>query len=172
MDNVIIENADLIFKNFSGKKGEFNPEGQRNFCVLLDKDIAEDMAKHGWNVKHLKPREEGDEPQAYIQVKVRFDNRPPNIVIVSSNGKSRIDESEVNMLDWAETQTVDINISPYEWERNGNKGVSAYLKSLYAVIETDPLEEKYVNPKDSAQSCIGGCGDCMVCDGNGSCQDD
>ena len=166
LDNVIIENAQLIFKNFSGRRGDFNPEGQRNFCVLLDDSQAEMLKKDGWNVKYLKPREEGDKEQAYLQVKVRFGNRPPNIVIVSSTGKSRIDESEVNLLDWAEIDNVDVNITPYEWNNNGNSGVAAYLKSMYVTIEQDPLEEKYVNAKDSALNSIGGCGGCDTCDGN------
>lgn len=167
MDNIIIEDAQLLFKNFSGRKGEYNPEGQRNFCVLLDDDVAKQLKKDGWNVKYLKPREEGDKEQAYLQVKIRFDNKPPNIVIVSSTGKSRIDESEVNILDWAETEHVDLNINPYEWHRpNGDSGITAYLKSMYVVIEQDPLEEKYMNAKDSALNSIGGCGDCGTCDGN------
>lgn len=166
LDNLIIEDAQLIFKNFSGRKGEFNPLGQRNFCVLLDDDIAKNLKKDGWNVKYLKPREEGDKEQAIIQVKVRFDKRPPNIVIVSSTGKSQIDESEVNLLDWAEIEHVDININPSEWENNGNHGIAAYLKSMYVTIEQDPLEEKYINSKDSALNSIGGCGNCDTCDGN------
>lgn len=172
MDNAIIENARLIYKNFSGKKGEFNPEGQRNFCILLDDDIAKQMEKDGWTIKYLKPLEEGDSPRPMIKVKIRFDNRPPKIVIVSSRGKSQIGEEEVNMLDWAEMKTVDVNLNPYEWERNGSSGVTAYLKSLYAVIESDPLEEKYEINTDSANGCIGGCGNCAICDNDGPCQDD
>lgn len=171
LDNIIIEDAQLLFKNFSGKKGEFNPEGHRNFCVLLDEDVAKQLKKDGWNVKYLKPREEGDKEQAYLQVKVRFDNRPPNIILVSSTGKSRIDESEVNLLDWAEMDNIDLNINPYEWHRpNGDSGITAYLKSMYVTIEQDPLEEKYVN-KDSALNTIGGCGECGTCEGK-NCRKD
>lgn len=173
LDNIIIENARIGFKNFSGKIGKFNPEGNRNFCVFLDEDIANKLKKDGWNVKYLKPREEGDKEQAYLQVKVRFENRPPNVVIKSSRGKSRIDESEVNMLDWAEIENVDLNISPYVYDFNGNKGVSAYLKSMFVTIEEDPLEMKYVNTPDSAENAIGGCGSCQVCEGNcGDCDGD
>lgn len=170
MNNLIIENAQLIFKNFSGTKGRFNPEGLRNFCVLLDSDVAKELKDDGWNVKYLRPREEGDEEQAYLQVKVRFDNRPPKIIIVSSTGKSQINEDEVNILDWAEIENIDLNINPYKWERNGDSGITAYLKSMFVTIEQDPLEEKYIDFKDSAHNCIGGCGNCDVCDHEGACK--
>lgn len=169
MDNLVIENAQLIFKNFSGKEGTFNPKGQRNFCVILDPEVAKNLKKDGWNVKELKPREEGDIPTQILKVNVKFGHRPPNIVIVSTGGKSRIDESEVNMLDWAEIEKVDLTINPYEWEPGK---FSAYLKSLYATIEVDPLEEKYSDVKDSAKTCIGGCGNCDVCDHDGPCNGD
>lgn len=172
MDNLIVENAQIGFRNFSGKPGKFNPEGKRNFCVFLDSKIAKNLEADGWNVKYLKPREEGDEEQAFLQVKVRFDSKPPNVVVCSSNGKSRLDESEIGMLDWAEIETVDININPHEYDFNGNKGIAAYLKSMFVTIEHDPLEDKYMKSPDSANSSIGGCGNCEVCEGDCSCNGD
>lgn len=172
MNNLTIENAKIGFRNFSGKPGQFNPAGMRNFCIFLDKDIADDLKKDGWNVKELKAREEGDEPQPYLQVAVRFDNIPPNIVIVGANGKSRIDESEVGMLDWAEIENVDLTLTPYEYDFNGNKGIKAYLKKMYVILELDPLEAKYADIKDSAQNAVGGCGNCDICDGHGDCHGD
>ena len=67
-ENITIEGARIVFRNFSGKEGRFNPPGKKNFCVLLDNELASNLKDDGWNVKWLKPREEDDEPQAYIQV--------------------------------------------------------------------------------------------------------
>lgn len=153
-DNIRIEGARIGFRNFSGEEGRFNPKGRRNFCVFLEEDIAKDMEKEGWNVKWLRPREEGDEPQAYLQVKVVFGKIPPKIVLVTGRGKTRLDEDTVNILDWAEIQNVDLVIRPYNWEVNGNTGVSAYIKTMYVTLREDEFESKYYDVPDSAASAM------------------
>lgn len=153
-DNIRIEGARIGFRNFSGEEGRFNPKGRRNFCVFLEEDIAKDMEKEGWNVKWLQPREEGDEPQAYLQVKVVFGKIPPKIVLVTMRGKTRLDEDTVNILDWAEIQNVDLVIRPYNWEVNGSTGVSAYIKTMYVTLREDEFESKYYDVPDSAASAM------------------
>lgn len=153
-DNIRIEGARIGFRNFSGEEGRFNPKGRRNFCVFLEEDIAKDMEKEGWNVKWLQPREEGDELQAYLQVKVVFGKIPPKIVLVTMRGKTRLDEDIVNILDWAEIQNVDLVIRPYNWEVNGNTGVSAYIKTMYITLREDEFESKYYDVPDSAVSAM------------------
>jgi len=104
----MVENATLIFRNFSGKEGQYNREGDRNFAVILDPDTAEKMLADGWNVRSLGAREEGDEDTPYIQVSVSFKNRPPRIVMITSNARTTLDEAEVEVLDWAEIRVVDL----------------------------------------------------------------
>ena len=47
----MVEDARLIFKNFKGKEGPYNKEGDMNFAVVLDEKTAEQMLKDGWNVR-------------------------------------------------------------------------------------------------------------------------
>lgn len=150
-NNLTIENAKILFRNFSGKEARFNPAGQRNFCVILDDDnLAKRLVKDGWSVKYLRPREEGDPEQPYLKVKVRFENRPPKIVLISSSGKTTLDEENVNILDWADISNVDLIINPYNWDVNGKSGITAYLKTMYVTIEEDEFEKKYAdNPMSS-----------------------
>lgn len=150
MENVLLEDVRIAFRNFAGKEGQYNREGDRNFAALLPADVAEQMDKDGWNVKYLKPREEDDEPQAYIQISVNFGNRPPKVTTVTSRGRTPLGEGEVDILDWAEIKTVDLIIHPYEWSVNGKTGVKAYLQSLYAVLEEDELDRKYADIPDSS----------------------
>jgi len=145
-NTVIMEGVRIIFRNFAGKEGQYNREGDRNFAVLLDDDVAAAMNEDGWNVKWLKPREdaeEGETPQAYLPVSVNFRGRPPRVVLVSSRGRSNLDEDQVEMLDWVDILNVDLIVRPYEWTVNGKSGIKAYLQSLYMTIQEDPLELKY-----------------------------
>lgn len=166
MNNIVVENAKLMFRNFSGKEGKFNPAGRRNFCVFLDKADSGKLKEDGWNVRYLQPRDEDGEAQAYLQVKVNFNVKPPKIVMVSSRGKTAIDEDGVDILDWADIKTADVVINGSPYDVNGRKGVSAYLKTLYVTIQEDEFEAKYANAPDSAAGSVGGCGNCDICDGN------
>ena len=144
-NTVLMEGVRIIFRNFTGREGQYNREGDRNFAVLLDDTVANSMAEDGWNIKWLKPREddEDESSQAYIQVSVNFKGRPPRIVLVTTRGRTNLDEGSIEMLDWADIQNVDLIIRPYEWSVNGKTGIKAYLQSIYVTIEEDALELKY-----------------------------
>jgi hypothetical protein len=144
----MMEGVRIIFRNFAGKEGQYNREGDRNFAVLLDDKTAEMMAEDGWNIKVLKPRESDEEdavPQPYLPVAVNFRGRPPRIVMVTSNNRTTLSEDQVEMLDWVDILNVDLIVRPYEWTVNGKSGIKAYLQSMYITIEEDPLEAKYAD---------------------------
>lgn len=143
IDNIVVENARLIFKNFAGEESKFNRAGNRNFCVILDGDSAEDLRQMGWNVKALRQREDEDEPTYYLQVTVAFGNFPPKVVMISGKTKTVLDEESIDTLDYAEIANVDLIIRPYHWEVNGKEGIKAYLKTMYVTIEQDVFAGKY-----------------------------
>lgn len=139
----MIEDAPIIFRNFAGKEGQYNREGDRNFAVILPPDIAVQMLKDGWNVRYLEAREEGDEDTPYIQVAVNFKNRPPRVILLTSTTRTQLDEESVEILDWADIQTADLIARGYDWAVNDKTGTKAYLQSLFVTIEEDELEKKY-----------------------------
>ena len=141
--NVVMEDMRIIFRNFAGKEGMYNREGDRNFSVLLDDQVATAMAKDGWNVKWLKAREEGEAEQAYLQVSVNFKGRPPSVVMITSRGRTNLTEDDVELLDWADIRVADLIVRPYDWSVNGKSGIKAYLQSIFVTIEEDALQLKY-----------------------------
>jgi hypothetical protein len=145
----IVEDATLIFRNFSGKEGQYNREGDRNFSVILDDESAVNLLNDGWNVRYLEPRDEGDTPTPYIQVTVNFNIRPPKVIMITSTARTQLTEDSVAVLDWADVQTADLIARGYEWAVNGKTGIKAYLQSLYITIREDELERKYAaHPSD------------------------
>lgn len=142
----MIENAQIIFRNFEGKEGQYNRSGDRNFAVIIpDEKTAQKMLKDNWNVRYLKAREEGEEDTPYIQVAVSYKNRPPRIVMMTSKARTNITEDNVEVLDWADIKSSDLICRAYEWDVNGKTGVKAYLQSLFVTIEEDYLEQKYAS---------------------------
>ena len=144
VEPISIENARILFRNFSGRETKFNREGNRNFCVLIeDPEEAKNLIDEGWNVRVLKPREEDDEPRYYIPVAVSFANLPPNVYLVVRKKKTRLDEETIGQLDTADIVNIDMTLRPYCWEVNGDTGVKAYLKTMYVTIEEDAFAGKY-----------------------------
>lgn len=157
-NDLVLGGAKLIYKNFSGKQGKYNPAGNRNFCVIIpDPDLVNKLIEDGWNVKALPPRDPEDAPVHYIKVNVKYGDYPPKIVLITSRGKTKLNEDEINVLDWAEIENADIIIRAYPWNTNGKTGISGYLKNLYVKIHEDPFELKYADipdAPDSAQNSI------------------
>lgn len=153
LKNKVFEDVEIRFRNFSGNEGQYNRAGDRNFCMLLEPDVAAAMIVEGFNVKYLKPREEDEDvQQAYIKIKINFRGRPPRIRMITSRGQTDLGEGEINILDWANIEKTDLIISPYEWDVNGNQGITAYLQSIAVTIEEDALDLKYAEVPDSAQN--------------------
>lgn len=147
---VTIEGTRLVFRNFAGEKGKFNKNGTREFGAVLPRDVAIQMKADGWNVKQFKPHEDDiEEPDFYILIKIGENGRPPKLVLINSRGRVDIPVVEADILDWVTVAKADLIINPYNWNVDGESGISAYLRSLYITVDEDELERKYANVPDA-----------------------
>lgn len=139
-----IDDARIIFRNFSGAPSKFNREGDRNFAVIIpEQEIADALIAEGWNVKIKPPREDGDTPFMYLPVKIKFNDRGPRVYLKSGSNIIRLDEESVSCLDHVDIISVDLDIRPYDWNVNGMEGRTAYLQSIQVTQEIDRFYDQY-----------------------------
>jgi len=145
VSNIVMENARIIYRNFAGKTSKYNQNGLRTFNVLIPTDMAERLADDGWNIKWLPPLEEGGAKQAHLQVKVQYGRFPPKIVTITAGttNQTLLTDRTVGLLDYADIESLDLVIRPYNWAVSGNTGVAAYLKTMYVTLVADEFEAKY-----------------------------
>lgn len=143
-NNLTIRDARIIFPNFSGKATNYTPEGRRTFSVLIDdEDMANALIQDGWNVKMLRKRNPDDPQHYHIPVAIFYGNYPPSVTMISGNTKTVLDESTIQLLDWADIEKVDLTIRPRSYEAAGRKGIKAYLKTMYVTVQEDELAAEY-----------------------------
>lgn len=153
--NIVMENARLIFRNFEGREEKYNRKGDRNFGLIIeDPEVAQQLAEDGWNIKELTPKNNDDyddtpEVIYWLPVTVRFDNVPPKVMLVTRRKKTRLNEENINTVDYANIAKVDLTVTPYDWEVNGKSGTKAYLQTMYVTINEDEFADKYADLEEA-----------------------
>ena len=146
-DILQIDDARIIYRNFTGVGSKFNREGDRNFAVVIpDEGMANELVANGWNVKIKPPRDEDDVPFMFLPVKIKFNDRGPNVYLLTGKTLNRLDEESIACLDNVDILSVDLDIRPYDWDVNGKTGRTAYLQSIRVTQEVDRFADEYENP--------------------------
>lgn len=147
-----IDDARIIYRNFSGVASKFNREGDRNFAVVIPKqEIADALIEEGWNVKIKPPREEGDSPFIYLPVKIKFNDRGPSVYLQTGDAVNKLNEDTVDCLDKIDISNVNLDVRPYDWEVNGKTGRTAYLQSLQVIQEVDRFASRFADRDNSEE---------------------
>lgn len=141
-----IDDARIIYRNFSGEGSKFNREGDRNFAVVIDdQDVADALIEEGWNVKIKAPRDEDDSPFMFLPVKIKFNDRGPRVYLKTGDKMNKLDEESIDCLDHVDIIGVDMDIRPYDWEVQGKTGRSAYLQSICVTQEIDRFASRFAD---------------------------
>ena len=139
-----IDEARIVYRNFSGEESQFNRKGDRNFSLVIpDEELAQKLAEEGWNVKIRPAREEGEDPFIHLPVKVKFNDRGPNVYLITNGQRNKLDEETVGLLDSVDIVNVDLDIRPYDWEMNGKTGRTAYLQAIMVTQEVNRFEARF-----------------------------
>lgn len=147
-ENIYFENAEITFKNFSGRPTKYQrQEGFRTFSVVVDDpDMAQHLSEDGWNVRILRPRNEGDTPRHVLDVSINFNFwKKPEIYMICDGHKTKLDEEDLDILDGADIITSDIVVRPRLWDDNGTTRIKAYLQELYVTIQQSRFAAKYAD---------------------------
>lgn len=146
VNNINIEGAMIIWKNFSGERDKFNP-GKRGFSVVIDDAVmADELRQEGWNVKERPLQEGADDSEQEWTLPVKLNmNRYTQVWLIVGKRKTLLDEDTVSQLDVVDIANCDISIRPYEWEMNGRTGITAYVDSMYVTIRENKFAEKYAD---------------------------
>lgn len=157
-NKVLIENLSnrsIIYRNFAGRKEQYNPNGQRKFTVVINPDDAQMLASNGWNVKIRPPKNEGDDPFCTLEVKIRLDLdwAKPKIKQFSRTGVVGITEDNIANFDQAEFEKVDIVLRQYVWTNmKGETGVSAQLSEMNAKLAQGVLDAKWAEEEGPGEN--------------------
>lgn len=148
LNDLMLENAIIGYKNFRGEKSDFNSNGERTFAIFFEEDKAQELSDLGYNVKFpIQDPESPYEKKPFLQATVRFNPVPPEVWMIADGRMTRLNEATIDMLDRAVIENVDLIINPYRWERNTKQGmttgIKAYVKKLFVTIQTDAFQQKY-----------------------------
>ena len=156
LDNETFRDCKIVLRNLSGGPTTFNAAGGvRTVKLLLDTANADRLARLGWNVKEFKPKEEGDEPQKFIELTAQYPTpdkpkiRAPRIVMVTEKNQTELDAQTVGMLDMAHISKVDLVFRDYPWQSPNGRGHKAMIKTMYVTIVQDELDREYSDIPDS-----------------------
>jgi hypothetical protein len=141
-----IDDARIVFRNFSGTGSMYNREGDRNFAVVIpNQEIADELTNDGWNIKVRPGRDDDEEPFMFMTVKLSYNEySEPEVYLVSGNSKHRLDQDEIKRLDRIKIASVDMDIRPHDWTMpNGKSGRTARLNAIWVTQDTNRFAERF-----------------------------
>ena len=162
INDLEIENAVIKWpwSHFNGAADTFNDAGDRNFTVVLNPDYARQLMliPNGWAIKEHAPREEGDEPEYTLKIKISYRFEAPRIFFLKEREvfneetqqnemalrKFRVEnEEELSDITRGTVERIDFVAKPSRWVRSGETGVTAYLSEMYVHISESKMRSQY-----------------------------
>lgn len=145
----------LRWMNFTGAKGTYNQEGQRNFKVEISEDMKEFFEQEGIHVGTWVPKpsdyDEEPEPVYTVNINVGFDNQyfPIQVWLLDPINKTKISVSgdQAFLLDHMTYSKVSLKCREYRSSKRPGH-TTLYLDKAYFTKDVDDLDNEYSEYKD------------------------
>ena len=139
---LVIENAEFFYRNFSGMPTALNPDGDYRVGVRIDGRRAKKLRSEGWNIKEAKNK---GKKLWMLPVKIELHadsvldkaklNTTGSIMIQGHDVSYPITEFNAGFLDYAEIKSAKVRIIGWEYKRkDGEKILVAYLRNCYVIV--------------------------------------
>ena len=92
----IVKNARILFPNFSGEEQDYNQAGKRNFRLVIEKALADELEERGCNIHTRPARDETEEDQYTVKIGVY---RDADVRLLSGKAMTVLDPEEYDMVD-------------------------------------------------------------------------
>lgn len=140
---LIIENAEFFYRNFSGMPTALNPDGDYKVGVRIDGRRAKKLRSEGWNVKVAKNNKGKNLWMLPVRIELHDDGALSKAklttigrILIQGNSESYpITEFNAGFLDYAEIKSAKVRILGWEYKRrDGTKTLVAYLRDCDVIV--------------------------------------
>lgn len=147
-DVIEVEDAKIRYNNFSGRPEKFIAQGGvRHFWLLLDEEMANELAENGFSIK-VREYENGDK-EYRTDVKLNYRSPfPPKVTLITGRSKTVLTEETVGNLDMIDIEHIDLVLRVYDYGKKmdrkpGEPHMKFYVKSMYVTQILDSFASKY-----------------------------
>lgn len=142
---VLIDDAKITWRNFAGRKDDYNRNGDRMFHVIVDDpDIADELMAHGCNMKIKHSEDRNEPPRMSFKVMVSYRFGEPTVYLKTGKNMRALTEDTIGILDGVDIERVDMDIYfGKEWTISGRTGRTAYLDKIIVIQEEDRFRDRY-----------------------------
>ena len=161
-------NCRTTYKNFEGRKNEYNDAGQKTFSIRISEEEAlhrfpmgydaygeivygPGLIDQGLNVKPMPHREDEINPDWHLPVSIRYDpdfpSRNPGVTMISTDTNGRpvhtsLNEFSIGLIDRADVIEYNVAVRIHNWKKNGKSGRKAYLRNMDVTVYQDCVEKR------------------------------
>lgn len=141
---------DIFMINFAGRVSDNNPQGHKQFCIILkDEELAAKLKEDGWNIFYTKESEKYGPSKPALPVEIRYhyeeDKKSlnPKVYKCTKKNKTLLTEDLIPDLEADEIINIDLWISPSYWTVRDKSGIKAYVDTMWVTIEEDERVARY-----------------------------